>query len=159
VRTVAETLSGYVFVFPVHMNPAVREPVFAALSDVQNVRLIEPLEYGEMARLISASTALITDSGGLQEEGAALGVPVIVVRNVTERPEGVDSGILVLAGTQSAQIIECALAILGDEAQLSRMRNSLNPYGDGSAGDRVAQAVAWRTSGSTRPPDWKPNGG
>jgi UDP-N-acetylglucosamine 2-epimerase (non-hydrolysing) len=98
-KKVAEAFPEITFVYPVHLNPVVREAVFPVLKGVRNFVLLDPLDYGPMAALMKASLLLVTDSGGLQEEGAALGVPVVVLRNVTERPEGLQAGILKLAGT------------------------------------------------------------
>lgn len=145
------------FVYPVHMNPVVREIVYPVLSGIRNVRLIEPLEYGAMAVLLRESTLIVTDSGGLQEEGAALGVPVVVVRNVTERPEGVDSGILRLAGTDPERLTRVVAELLASESERQRMQTAVNPYGDGRAAIRVAQAVAWRLGLAERPADWSPS--
>lgn len=144
------------FIYPIHMNPIVRERVYPVLDGICNVWLIEPLEYGAMAVLLRESTLIVTDSGGLQEEGAALGVPVVVVRNVTERPEGVDSGILRLAGTDPQRLIEVVGELLASESERRRMQAAVNPYGDGQAAVRVAQAVAWRLGLAERPDDWSP---
>jgi UDP-N-acetylglucosamine 2-epimerase (non-hydrolysing) len=144
------------FVFPVHLNPVVREVAYSVLSNVRNVVLCEPFHYAEMAALLRTSELIITDSGGLQEEGAALGVPVLVLRNVTERPEGIALGFLTIAGTDPEQIYCAAQELLGDPARRQRIRSSKNPYGDGNAGKRVAQAVAWRLGCSERPADWIP---
>lgn len=145
------------FVYPMHLNPAVRDAVRPALSSIANVALIEPLEYGRMAALMKRSVLLITDSGGLQEEGAALGVPVVVLRNVTERPEGVATGIVLLAGTDPARAERLINDLLGDPVRLQRMAAAPNPYGDGKAGERIARAVAWQLGLGPRPSDWVPN--
>ncbi len=155
-RTVALAHPERHFVYPVHLNPAVREAVTPALADLANFELTDPLDYASMAPLMNASELLITDSGGLQEEGAALGVPVAVLRNVTERPEGLDAGVLVLAGNERARAEEVLLALLADEARLAHMRTRPNPYGDGRAAQRIAQAVAWHFGLAERPQDWAP---
>ncbi len=147
--------SNFTFVYPVHLNPAVRRAVWEPLSDVLNVILTDPLGYAEMVALMGASELIITDSGGLQEEGAALGVPVVVLRNVTERPEGVATGALKLAGNTPAQVEAALRPLLADPAARTAMRDKPNPYGDGQAGVRVAQAVAWRLGLAARPPDWQ----
>lgn len=144
------------FVYPVHKNPVVREAVYPALSGVPNFALTEPLEYSQMAALLAKSKLIITDSGGLQEEGAALNVPVLVVRNVTERPEGLKAGVLKLAGTDPARLQELAANLLGDETALQQMASAPNPYGDGHAAARVAAAVAWRLALAERPTNWRP---
>lgn len=152
----ARTHPHVTFVYPVHKNPVVREMVDPVLRDIPNVRLIEPLEYGAMAALLRESTLIVTDSGGLQEEGAALGVPVVVVRNVTERPEGVASGILRLAGTDPWRLAQVVAELLASDQERQRMQTAVNPYGDGHAAVRVAQAVAWRLGLAVRPADWSP---
>ena len=109
------------------------------------------VEYG---LLMAASVLLATDSGGLQEEGAALNVPVAVLRNVTERPEGVEAGVLKLAGNDPATLEGVLNDLLRDETQLRTMREARNPYGDGQAADRIAQAIAWHYGLAERPADW-----
>ena len=143
------------FVYPMHPNPAVREAVVPALGSIANVRLEEPWPYDRMAALLAGSRLIVTDSGGLQEEGAALGVPVAVVRNVTERPEGVEAGAIRLVGNDPERVERELRALLGDAAALAAMRDAPNPYGDGRAGVRVAQAVAWRLGADARPADWR----
>ena len=147
--------SAFTFVYPVHLNPAVRRAVWEPLSGVSNVVLTDPFGYAEMVALMGASELIVTDSGGLQEEGAALGVPVVVLRNVTERPEGVETGALKLAGNTPAQVEAVLRPLLSDPAARSAMRDRPNPYGDGQAGVRVAQAVAWRLGLAARPADWQ----
>ena len=110
-----------------------------------------------LRNLLDRSVLVITDSGGIQEEGAALGRPVAVLRNVTERPEGL-GGVLRLVGNDPARVEERLLALLGDEAELARMRAAPNPYGDGRASERIAQAVAWRFGLAERPEDWRMEG-
>lgn len=142
------------FVFPVHLNPVVREAVIPPLEKVKNFRLLEPLGYGRMAALLARSSLVITDSGGLQEEGAALGVPVAVVRDVTERPEGVDAGILTLVGTDPQKAYTRLKRLLSDEARLKEMSSAPNPYGDGRASERIAKAMAWRFGLANKPEEW-----
>lgn len=152
---VARANPGLTFVYPVHLNPRVQEAVRPALEAVPNFRLLPPVDYLTMLALLDRSELVITDSGGIQEEGAALGRPVAVLRNVTERPEGL-GGVLRLVGNEPAEVEAALLALLGDEAELARMRASPNPYGDGRASERVAQAVAWRFELAERPADWRP---
>ena len=144
------------FVYPVHRNPAVREAVTPPLGGVANVVLSDPYDYSTMVALLDAADLVITDSGGIQEEGASLGVPVAVLRNVTERPEGVEAGVLRLLGNHPPTVEAGLLELLGDDAALAAMRSAPNPYGDGHAGERVAQAVAWRFGLAQRPADWQP---
>lgn len=142
------------FVYPVHLNPAVRDAVRPALTNLPNVLLEEPYDYVQMLGLLQRSRLIITDSGGIQEEAAALGIPVAVLRNVTERPEGLEAGTLRLIGNDGEQVRRALTELLGDEDALAGMRNARNPYGDGKAGLRVAQAVAWRLGLAERPADW-----
>jgi UDP-N-acetylglucosamine 2-epimerase (non-hydrolysing) len=143
------------FVYPVHLNPAVREAVYPALQGLPNFELLEPLEFGAMAGLMKRSTLLVTDSGGVQESGATLGVPVVVLRNVTERPEGLAVGALKLAGTNPEEVFITIDTLLSDGATLNAMRNRSNPYGDGKAAERCARGVAWRLGLGERPADWQ----
>ncbi|MBS3934261.1 MAG: UDP-N-acetylglucosamine 2-epimerase (non-hydrolyzing) [Truepera sp.] len=163
-RGLAEVLAGearahpeLTFVYPVHLNPAVREAVWGVLEGVPNFILAEPWDYAPLVALMQASELIITDSGGMQEEGAALGVPVAVLRNVTERPEGVAAGVLRLAGNEPEQARTVLAELLSDASLRASMRQRPNPYGDGRAGERVAQAVAWRLGLAERPPDWLPS--
>jgi len=142
------------FVYPVHLNPAVREAVYPALEKVPNFELLEPLDFGAMVGLMKRSSLLITDSGGVQEGGVTLGIPVVVLRNVTERPEGLEVGALRLAGTEPEQVFSVIHTLLSDEAALQAMRHRPNPYGDGKAGERCARGVAWRLGLAEQPADW-----
>ncbi|SMG33529.1 non-hydrolyzing UDP-N-acetylglucosamine 2-epimerase [Dethiosulfovibrio salsuginis] len=144
VAEIARQHRDHLFVYPVHLNPVVREAVYPALEGEPNVKLIEPLDYGSMAALLCASELILTDSGGLQEEGASLAVPVAVARNVTERPEGVKAGIITLVGNDPEPFKKKVLALLNDEKRLSQMASSPNPYGDGKASVRVAKALEER---------------
>ncbi|GGM06966.1 non-hydrolyzing UDP-N-acetylglucosamine 2-epimerase [Deinococcus aerophilus] len=142
------------FIYPVHLSPAVQEAVRPVLEGVPNFELTTPLDYSEMAPLMAASVLLATDSGGLQEEGAALGVPVAVLRNVTERPEGLAAGVLKLAGNDPVQLEGVLNGLLDDPATLAAMAQAPNPYGDGHAARRIAQAVAWHFGLAERPEHW-----
>lgn len=153
---VAARFEHLTFVYPVHRNPLVREAVMPVLTDVPNVVLDDPWDYLSMIALLDRSELVVTDSGGIQEEGAALGVPVAVLRNVTERPEGADAGSLRLLGNDPATVETSLTALLADADALAAMRGAPNPYGDGHAGERVAQAVAWRFGLADRPADWQP---
>ncbi|MCY4355071.1 MAG: UDP-N-acetylglucosamine 2-epimerase (non-hydrolyzing) [Truepera sp.] len=157
IADVARAHPEITFVYPVHFNPAVREAVWPALSDLPNVVLDDPWDYPALLALLGRSMLFITDSGGIQEEGATLGVPVVVLRNVTERPEGVEVGILTLAGTDPDRVRDLLLRLLGDDERLRAKRSAPNPYGDGRASERVVQAVAWRLGLAERPQDWRPD--
>jgi UDP-N-acetylglucosamine 2-epimerase (non-hydrolysing) len=152
--TVADAHPDHVFVLPMHRNPAVREALVPALGGRANVMLEDDWDYLAMLALLRDARLIVTDSGGLQEEGPALGTPVTVVRNVTERPEGVDAGAVRLLGNDPARVAEALRGLLGDEAALAAMRAAPNPFGDGRAGPRVGAAVAWRLGHGPRPDDW-----
>lgn len=152
---VAQAHPDHHFIYPVHLSPAVQEAVRPVLEGLPNFELTDPLDYSDMAPLMAASKLLATDSGGLQEEGAALGVPVAVLRNVTERPEGLEAGVLRLAGNDPAQLETVLNELLDRPATLQAMREARNPYGDGQASGRIARAVAWHFGLGERPDDWR----
>jgi len=126
------------FVYPVHLNPNVKKPVFDILSDIPNISLIEPLDYLSMVHLMKRSKLILTDSGGIQEEAPTFGVPALVMRELTERPEGVASGNVKLVGTNPTSIIREAKRLLTDTSAYSEMSHCVNPYGDGKAAERIA---------------------
>lgn len=154
--SVADDYPDHLFVLPMHRNPAVREALRPALEPRPNVLLEEDWDYLAMLALLRAARLVVTDSGGLQEEGPALGTPVAVVRDVTERPEGVEVGAVRLLGTDPPELAARLRGLLADEAALAAMRAAPNPFGDGRAGERVAAAVAWRLGRGPRPADWDP---
>lgn len=134
-------------IYPVHLNPAVRDTVFSILSDVERVHLIDPLDVEDMHNAMSKSFLVLTDSGGLQEEGPSFGIPVIVLRTETERPEAVDAGTVVMGGIVEDQIYEIANNLLNQEALYHKMAHAMNPYGDGHASERIAKAILeWRNN-------------
>ncbi len=126
---------------PVHPNPAVREPVHRALAGVSHVHLIEPVSHLASIHLLRRAHVVLTDSGGLQEEAPALGKPVLVLRKTTERPEGVAAGTAALVGTEADAIVAGAKRLLDDPAAYERMARAHNPYGDGRAGERIAEIL------------------
>ena len=128
-------------IFPVHMNPNVRDVMNAALGDLPNVAMIEPLDYPNFARLLSISHIMLTDSGGVQEEAPVLGKPVLVMRDTTERPEGVTAGTAKLIGTDKDRIISEICTLLDDDAAYSAMARAHNPFGDGHASQRIAAII------------------
>ncbi len=128
-------------VYPVHLSPTVRECAACFLSNIENVMLIDPLDAMDMHRLMLRSYMVMTDSGGIQEEAPALGKPVLVLRRETERPEAVEAGTVKLAGVDRDTILELAGELLTDEAKYSSMAHAVNPYGDGHACRRIAQAL------------------
>ena len=142
-------------VYPMHRNPAVREVVKRALGDNARVELIEPLDYLPFVRAMERAHLILTDSGGVQEEAPALGIPVLVLRRTTERPEGVTAGTANLIGTERADIVEAASQLLGDESAYAAMSHAVNPYGDGRAGQRIAGALLHWAGRGERPDDFE----
>jgi len=129
------------FVYPVHLNPNVREPVFNLLSGRDNVHLIEPLSYLPFVALMNRSTLVLTDSGGVQEEAPGLGKPVLVMRDTTERPEAVEAGTVKVIGTDEEMIVDQVSTLLSDSTAYKSMANAVNPYGDGKACERIVQVI------------------
>lgn len=129
------------FVYPMHMNPAVRTVAREELGSCGRIHLIEPLEVEDMHNLMNRCHFVMTDSGGLQEEAPALGKPVIVLRTETERPEVIDAGMAILAGVEEESVYRAGSMLLRDEAQYLRMRHAINPYGDGHASERIAKVL------------------
>ena len=128
--------------FPVHPNPNVRPVMEEHLGTLPNVALVEPLDYPHFVRLMDMAEFVLTDSGGVQEEAPSLGKPILVMRDTTERPEGVEAGTAKLVGTDTRLILETAHRLLDDRAFYNSMATRRNPYGDGKAGDRIAEIVA-----------------
>lgn len=124
-------------VYPVHLNPNVRGHVYPILKGIKNIHLIDPLEYPYLIWLMSKSYLILTDSGGIQEEAPSLGKPVLVMRDITERTEGVDAGTAILVGTNRKKIVELARTLLSDKTAYRRMAKRKNPYGDGKASIRI----------------------
>lgn len=136
-RELASKFDGVHFVYPVHLNPNVQKPVRTILEGLSNVHLVEPLDYEPFVYLLKHSYVVLTDSGGIQEEAPSLGKPVLVMRDVTERPEAVDAGTVELVGANKERIIAGVSRLLEDEAHYSKMSHAHNPYGDGRACDRI----------------------
>lgn len=155
-RAIGQIVDEYedlLVVFPVHRNPEVRTAVRSVLSNHDRVVLLDPVDYRTMVHLIKSSYLVMTDSGGLQEEAPALGKPVLVLRSVTERPEGLEAGTLRLAGVEYGGILECARQLLDDANEYARMATAINPYGDGQASRRIADAIAYTFNLSSQPPE------
>ncbi len=140
-------------VFPVHKNPAVREPVRRHLEGLERVLLIEPLDVNDFHNLMHRAALLLTDSGGIQEEAPSLGRPVLVLREVTERPEAVEAGTVAMAGVQEEGIVAAAAKLLTDSVLYGRMATAVNPYGDGRASARIVAAIRWHFGLSSEKPD------
>jgi UDP-N-acetylglucosamine 2-epimerase (non-hydrolysing) len=129
------------FVYPVHLNPNVREPVFAILGDRRNIQLVEPAPYPEFVWLMDRSTIILTDSGGVQEEAPSLKKPILVMRETTERPEAVDAGAVELVGTSQEKIVTGVSTLLDDANEYARRQIDQNPYGDGQAAKRIVDLM------------------
>ena len=128
-------------VYPVHLNPNVSKPVKAILSDVENIHLISPLEYEPFVYLMNKSHLILTDSGGIQEEAPSLGKPVLVMRDTTERTEGIAAGVAKLVGTNSEKIVKETNRLLYDAALYEKMSKALNPYGNGHASRAITEII------------------
>jgi len=148
IKTLADHYAGEVhFVYPVHLNPNVQEPAYRILGDQPHVTLLPPLDYLPLVNVMKRSTIVLTDSGGIQEEAPGLGVPTLVLRNTTERPEGVEAGTLKLVGTDRQVIIRESRRLLDDPVAHAAMSGAKNPYGDGHAAERIVRAILTYSDG------------
>ena len=143
-RQLLEAHDDIEIIFPVHRNPKVREVVEAELGGLDRVNLIEPLDYEPFANLMARASLVMTDSGGIQEEAPALGKPVLVLRDTTERPEAVDAGTVALVGTGREAVFDTAHKLLSDKAAYAAMSEACNPYGDGLASERIVAFLLQR---------------
>lgn len=143
IATLAKQYPQYNFVYPVHLNPNVQEPVNRLLAGLENVKLIEPQDYLPFVYLMDKSTLILTDSGGIQEEAPSLGKPVLVMRDTTERPEAVDAGTVKLVGTDVSKIVGAVSELLSDSAIYQEMSVAHNPYGDGNACSKIIQSLLY----------------
>ena len=155
VRRLHEELPEVGFVFPVHKNPRVRALAHEALDGLERVKMIEPLDYEPFANLMNQVDLIMTDSGGLQEEAPALGKPVLVLRENTERPEAVEAGTVALVGTDNEKIFTTAKTLLTDQKAYEAMEKAVNPYGDGKACRRIVQAIKYYFGEAEKPKDWQ----
>ena len=140
-KRISEEDTNRLIIYPVHLNPKVREPVSRILSGVDNVILIDPLAYHDFIWLMNRSKIIITDSGGVQEEAPSLGKPVLVMRDTTERPEAVEAGTVLLVGTNEELIVSKALDLLNNKYKFEKMSKLHNPYGDGFASKRIVNFI------------------
>lgn len=141
IKKIAQKNNDIEFVYPVHLNPNVKKPVDEILTDVENVLLIEPLEYREFVYLMMRSYIILTDSGGIQEEAPSLGKPVLVMRDTTERPEAVSNGTVKLVGTDISSIINGVEELLGNKFNYAQMSKAKNPYGDGTSAKKIIEVL------------------
>jgi UDP-N-acetylglucosamine 2-epimerase (non-hydrolysing) len=141
IRRLAIKYPEMTFVFPVHLNPVVRETVYPILNDIPNVFLLEPFDYLDFVNLMAKSFLILTDSGGVQEEGPHFGIPILVLRSVTERPDAVDFGTVKLVGLDEQKIYDTARELIDDESAYNKMANAVNPYGDGLSSERTIKII------------------
>ncbi len=156
IRRLAEKYSDALFVYPVHLSPVVRDTAKEFLSECSNIKLIEPLDALDMHRLISKSYMVMTDSGGIQEEAPSVGKPVLVLRRETERPEAVEAGTVLLAGTNEDEIFNFACELMDNKEKYAQMAKATNPYGDGNACARIADAILSLFGIGNAPEDFVP---
>jgi UDP-N-acetylglucosamine 2-epimerase (non-hydrolysing) len=141
-QTLAETYQDEAaFIYPVHLNPNIQGPVHNLLKETENIHLLPPMDYLPLVHLMKRADLILTDSGGIQEEAPALGVPTLVLRETTERPEGVEAGTLKLVGTDPETIVKAARTLLENPASHAAMAGAVNPYGDGHAAERIVAAL------------------
>ncbi|HHW37752.1 MAG TPA: UDP-N-acetylglucosamine 2-epimerase (non-hydrolyzing) [Bacillales bacterium] len=143
IRRIVDEFADVQVIYPVHMNPAVREIAGEILGGHERIQLIEPLDVIDFHNFAARAHLILTDSGGVQEEAPSLGVPVLVLRDTTERPEGIEAGTLKLAGTDEDTIYRLASDLLTDQAEYEKMAKASNPYGDGKASERIAEAIRY----------------
>ncbi len=156
IRKLHERFPDVHFYFPVHLNPKVRALAKEALSDQERVHMFEPLDYAPFANLINRMDLVLTDSGGLQEEAPAIGKPVLVLRDNTERPEAVEAGTVRLVGADTQLIYDTVETLFTDEKEYARMEHAVNPYGDGKACERIVAAIKhYLGLADDRPQDWR----
>ena len=141
VKRLAEAYGDIEIIYPVHLNPAVRESVYPILDGMERVKLVEPLDVLDMHNLLARCFLVMTDSGGLQEEAPSFGKPVLVLRTETERPEAVEAGTVKVVGVEEEDIFSAARLLLEDEAEYRKMAQAANPYGDGHASERIIAAL------------------
>lgn len=141
VKRIADEFEDVVFIYPVHPSPAVREPAHEILGNHPRIRLIDPLDVVDMYNFFPHTYLILTDSGGIQEEAPSFGVPALVLRETTERPEGIKAGVLELVGTSEQVVYDRTKALLTDEDLYRKMSKAANPYGDGQASVRIVQAI------------------
>ena len=153
VKRIADEFEDIAIVYAVHPNPAVREPAYELLGDHPRIQLIDPLDVTDIYNFYPHTHLIVTDSGGLQEEAPSFGIPVLVLRDTTERPEGVEAGTLELVGTDEEHVYNRAKALLTDSELYAKMSRAANPYGDGRASERIVQALLHHFGYSDRRPE------
>ncbi|WP_010279027.1 non-hydrolyzing UDP-N-acetylglucosamine 2-epimerase [Paenibacillus senegalensis] len=152
IRRIADEFEDIAIVYPVHLSPAVREPAYELLGDHPRIQLIEPLDVVDLHNFYPHTHLIVTDSGGLQEEAPSFGVPVLVLRDTTERPEGIEAGTLELVGTDEEHVYSRTRALLTDDVLYKQMSEAANPYGDGAAAKRIVEAILYEFGLQTERP-------
>ena len=140
-RSIVERNQDVVIVYPVHLNPSVQKTVYKVLNDNERILLIDPVEYDTLAHLMTTSTLVLTDSGGIQEEAPSIGKPVLVMRTETERPEGIEAGTARLVGPDRDAIVQETERLLHDDLEYLKMARAVNPYGDGQAAKKIVDII------------------
>ncbi|MBE3570255.1 MAG: UDP-N-acetylglucosamine 2-epimerase (non-hydrolyzing) [Bacillales bacterium] len=153
IKRIVEEMKDVQVVYPVHLNPAVREIAMEILGDNERIHLIEPLDVIDFHNFAARAHLILTDSGGVQEEAPSLGVPVLVLRDTTERPEGIEAGTLKLAGVEEEPIYQLTKELLTNRQEYEKMAKAVNPYGDGEASRRIAEAVRYYFKRTSQKPD------
>lgn len=141
ILSLAKTYPDHLFIYPVHLNPNVRGIVYEQLGSSENIRLIEPVPYSQFVALLEHCRLVLSDSGGVQEEAPSLGKPVLVMRDTTERPEGIAAGTVKLVGADTEIIVQNVRRLLDNPAEYAQMASAINPYGDGKAAGRIVEAI------------------
>jgi UDP-N-acetylglucosamine 2-epimerase (non-hydrolysing) len=141
IKMISQQRDDVLFIYPVHLNPNIQEPVYSHLGNMENIFLVNPLEYVEFVHLIKRAHFILSDSGGLQEESPSLGKPVLVLRDVTERPEALETGAIEVVGTDTDRIVSRFNLLMDDKEHYRRMSEAENPYGDGKASYRIVQSI------------------
>lgn len=154
VKRIADEFDDIAIVYPVHLSPAVRGPAQEILGDHPRIKLIDPLDVVELHNFYPHTHLILTDSGGLQEEAPSYGVPVLVLRDTTERPEGIEAGTLELVGTEEADVYNRTKALLTDQDLYSQMSQAANPYGDGQASKRIVASILHHFGRAQRPEEF-----
>lgn len=155
VKRLVENFEDVIIIYPVHLNPAVREKVNSILGGIKRIHLIDPIDVQDMHNLMNKSYFIMTDSGGLQEEAPALGKPVLVLRTETERPEAVEAGTVKLVGVNEDDIYNMAYQLITDKDLYETMAKAVNPYGDGNASKRIVQAILHKFGLGVRPEEFR----
>jgi UDP-N-acetylglucosamine 2-epimerase (non-hydrolysing) len=152
VNEIVKNYPDVLFIYPVHPNPNITQPVKKILGNTERVYLTQPLDYFDLVNVMNKSYFILTDSGGLQEEAPSLGKPVLVLRRLTERPEGIIAGTVRLAGVEKSNIVKLVSLLLTDKKEYNKMSKAINPYGDGKASERITESIKYYFGFTTKRP-------